>query len=939
MRKIYMCLISLVGLHFNVQAQHQFQGVNFGDMPNPVPSLTSLADFSDNPPSLAVGIPEISVPLLSISGYGGSKFGLQLGYNPTGVSPGEAAGEIGTGWFMSKGGVISRKINGMVDERFQTATNPHYEKNVFDDEYYYSLPGFSGKFKIERDVEQNTFRLVDLSPLNHVKIAYTKQNNTATLVIDSFTITDDEGNTYYFNDYSVAAAYDSFYETLEIRGLEYKSAFFLTRMTNANGVETANFTYQKNTKYDTDNTTLLYKTCMLEKINTASGNIDIVYDYDQALEKTMNDPYSIKKVSLNNSYGKVSEYAFEYSYPFPTNPGDATDKKRQLDKIKKTDGQNTIEETTFLYNPLSLGVPAFGFCGGSVQVNPPGVLNKIIYPTKGATEYVYESSETYADKSSGAYLESLTLNYSDPCTQEQPEFLNFNFDTHQTLTYSFTISGDPSKKKAFWVGYNEFYTAIDPNTGQPVLLPPVAENKRITYTLKRGTEVLTTNQKGGNERFYNYPGQYTVIANVPLQDGQVNFGLSEVVAKPGPFRNANSINANYRIRSIKRYLNNTISTPEKTISYVYDDFSIPNASSGYTARDGKILFKNVKVIEGIGTGYAKYYFKMDNDYPAYNIPKNGGIVTFQPYYNLLKSGIIDKKEVYSETNQLLGKDNYEFTFSIADDLDYFVDNGFYSKTAFISQTKSNSIVYPSGSTSFFLETSSENNVRADNFKSSSTKNTASDGTMTESFYKYAQDKNHAKLLTANMTGILLETEVKENGKIIGKSETKFDDSSNVFPSSLIGYKKQTQSPFTASTFDVYDSKGNPVQVTGKNAIPTTTIWGYNQTLSIAVIAGASYSQVASLPSVTAAITASNADCDNPSNEAALLQALENMRKDPALKDYSVTASTYDPLIGVTNSISANGIRTLNVYDNAGRLIKVKDAEGKILQENQYNYKH
>ncbi len=145
---------------------------------------------------------------------------------------------------------------------------------------------------------------------------------------------------------------------------------------------------------------------------------------------------------------------------------------------------------------------------------------------------------------------------------------------------------------------------------------------------------------------------------------------------------------------------------------------------------------------------------------------------------------------------------------------------------------------------------------------------------------------------------------------------------------------------TTSTLDVYDSKGNLVQATGKNGIPSTTIWGYNQTVPIAVIAGASYAQIASLSSVTAAIiTASDADNNNPANEPALLQALETLRQDPALKDYSITTSTYDPLIGVTNTISANGIRTTNVYDTAGRLVKVKDSEGKTLQENQYNYKH
>ncbi|MBL1220208.1 hypothetical protein JET18_05125 [Chryseobacterium sp. L7] len=939
MKKIYMCLISLVGLNLTLQAQHQFQGVNFGDSSNPVPSLTSLADFTDNPPSLALGIPEISIPLLSISGYGGSGFGLQLSYNPLNVSQDEPAGESGAGWSIFKGGVISRKINGgLLDEAFQNTANPHYEKNAFDDEYYYNLPGFSGKFKIERDTVQNTFRIVDLSPLNHVKIAYTRDSNTATLVVDSFTITDDDGSIYYFNDYSTAVGYDSSYESRGLWGLEYKSAFFLTRITGADGVEAANFTYQKTTKYDTDNATLLYKSCHLQKINTASGNIEIVYDYDQALEKTMNDPYSIKKVLLNNFYGKAAEYAFEYSYPIPPYPGNATHKRRQLDKIKKMDGQNVIEETAMLYNPLSLEAPASSPCYGSGIISPPGILNKIIYPTKGTTEYVYESSDIYANMNSEAYLEGLKMDYINSCIQHKETFFTFDFKTRETLTYTFTIPGDPSKKIPFWVNYAEIYTPDDPGTGEPVLLPPVPENKRINYTLKRGSEVLTTNQKGGHVRFYNYPGQYTVTVNVPLRHGEVSFDLQELKTVPGPYRNAGS-HGSYRIRSIKRFNGINSSTPIKEISYKYDDFAISNTSSGYTSRDSKVMFKNVKVTDGSGNGYAKYYFKLDKDYPSYQTTVNGNTVEFQPYYNLLRSGILEKKEMYSETNQLLGKDDYQYTFGIADNQDYQTDEGFYSKTAFISQTKSTSTAYPSGSAASFLQTSSENNVRSDNYKPSSSKTTAVDGTVTETFYRYAQDKNHTKLLAANMTGVLLETEVKEAGKTIGKSETKFDNFSNVYPSSVISYNRQTQSPFPASTLDVYDDKGNLVQVTGKNGVPTTTIWGYNKTMPIAVISGASYAQVSSLATVTAAINASNADRENPANEPALLLALENLRKDPALKNFGVTATTYDPLIGVTQSISANGIRTVNIYDKAGRLIQVKDTDGKVLQENQYNYKH
>ncbi|WP_131327897.1 hypothetical protein [Chryseobacterium vrystaatense] len=938
MKKIYMCIISLMG--FTMQAQQQqFQGVNYGDTPHPVPSLTSFATFTDNPPALAKGKPEISVPLLSIPGYGGSGIGLQLNYDP--INTGGVAGETGAGWLMSKGGVISRKINGIVDELFQYDE----ERFNFDDEYYYNLPGFSGKFKITRNIQQNTFTIIDLNPLNHVKIAYTKQNNPnpKTLLVDSFTITDDQGNTYHFNDYSIAVVYDGFYESKGLWGTEYKSAFYLTKITNTHGVETASFTYKKETKKNEDDW-LVYISCQLEKINTASGNIEIVYDYDQALQKTMNDPYSIKKLILSNAYAKTAEYTFEYSYPFPSGSVESKTKIRQLNRIKKMDGQTVVEETSFVYHPLtSSGVSTGSACDGSQVQNPLGVLSKIIYPTKGVTEFIYEGGEVYKDKSSAEFLESLNTDYRDGCAQSIAKSPPLNFDTRQAVTYTFTVSGDPARKRTFWLNFNAsryHYTEprpIDPNTGFPTPRPPLQPNQRLSYTLQRGSEVLVDNERTDKLQFYNYPGQYTITVNIPYVEGSGTFILSELVTKPGPYRNATG-GSPYRIKSVKRYADAGSSTPVHSVTYAYDSFSLPNSSSGYHTYDG-VMYKNVKVTEDTAKGYTQYEFKLSDSYPSYPYVKDGIDGTFRPYYNLVRSGILEKKEVYSESGKLLSRDNFEYTLALENDVDYPISGNNYSKAAYFSQTKNSSVVYPSGSASSFLASSSETNVRADNFKPSSSKSVSADGTTTESFYQYAQDKNHTKLLAANMTGIPLESEVKENGKTIGKSETRFDHATNLYPTSEISYNRQTQSPVTTSTFDVYDNKGNLVQATGKNGIPSTTIWGYHQTMPIAVISGASYSQVASLASVTAAVAASNADCDNPANEPALLQALETLRKDPALKDYGVTASTYDPLIGVTNSISGNGIRTVNVYDSVGRLIKVTDAEGKTLQENQYNYKH
>ncbi|MEY8762010.1 hypothetical protein AB8P06_20555, partial [Chryseobacterium sp. MD-1] len=212
------------------------------------------------------------------------------------------------------------------------------------------------------------------------------------------------------------------------------------------------------------------------------------------------------------------------------------------------------------------------------------------------------------------------------------------------------------------------------------------------------------------------------------------------------------------------------------------------------------------------------------------------------------------------------------------------------------------------------------------------------GSVTESNRYYPKDLSNQKLLDANLVGIPLKSEVLQDGKLTGKTETKFDDPATVYPTSQIAYNMQTQIANTMGTIESYDEMGNIREIKSQDGIPTTTIWGYYKTQPIAIIIGAKYTDIANLSTVTAAITASNSDSDNFANETALIQALDNLRKDAALKNYQITTYTYDPLIGVTTTTLPSGIREINVYDNANRLLKITDSNGKTLKEFKYNYK-
>jgi hypothetical protein len=226
-----------------------------------------------------------------------------------------------------------------------------------------------------------------------------------------------------------------------------------------------------------------------------------------------------------------------------------------------------------------------------------------------------------------------------------------------------------------------------------------------------------------------------------------------------------------------------------------------------------------------------------------------------------------------------------------------------------------------------------------------------DGNFDSKIFNYAYEKNNQKLIDANMVGIPLETIILKNGKALSKTETIYPTSlptsqtgSLLLPLSVQSIRVNTINLISAPTgevkdnevtFDKYDSKGNILQYSVKTEVPTTIIWGYNQTQPIAKIEGATYAQVE--PYIADIISKSNSDADYVS-EQTLITALDTFRNNSNLSGYQITTYSYDPLIGVTSITPPSGIREIYHYDSANRLDKVTDVNGNILKEYTYHYK-
>lgn len=901
-----------------------------GQNTSAVPTTSSFQNYVNAGVSPATGIPSVQIPIYNLESSDASfPISISLSYHPYNALENNPASEVGLGWTLFKGGSISRSVIGNVDESKNISDITESEADIF----YYSIPGYSGKFNIHKSDTGNDLVINNISGTK-LKIEYTRDLSSTKLIINSFKITDDKGYQYYFNDYNVGR-----YST-NAGTKNHKTGFELNQVKDAGNHEIVNFTYDKKVKYLGTSTTLKYQYCKLKDIITSKGKISFEFDYDQFQDRDNleNDPYSIKNIVLANKQGMmISKYEFTYGSVETnyTNSYGSFITKRTLMFLKKINRDLTLhEQTNFEYrnsnNSPSDPVPN-QICSndGGAQNHIKGILRKITFPTKGYIIYEFEANELYANKSSLNYT---GYNYiADPAVQYYGEQI-IPYNTSNSLAYTFQVPGNPGTQYPVYLENISAHDGLitDPNNPPPYFTFNVKNSAGAIMSRTKNTDCSTPNYK-------LYPGTYTIYTNNVPDDGI--FKLYQITSKPLPYSNKELELTGARIKTIRSY--DVDGTLVKTKKYEYNSFVNPLDGTGFMfypdlvepnslASSSFVLYKNVKESEISGTqnnGSIQYSFKIPEDYKN----TTGNYI----FFNITSQALMEKKEVLNSSDQLQEKTEYEYTISEIPGASGHALSSFYSYVpGFVQFTKEiNTVKYGSSN----QVTTSEVVISPNNFQQISSKLTTHNGDIQETLTKYALDIADTRLINANIISIPLETVAKDNGNILSTSKTVFGNTNHFYPTSLI-VTDLAQNPETQITFDLYDDKGNIVQSTDKAGNSVTTIWGYYQTLPIAQITGAKYNNIASVSAIAAAIAASNSDADNPANEAALLAALENLRLDPALQQYPISVSTYDPLIGITNTISSNGIKQSYEYDASGRLFRVKNANGQVIKENQYNYK-
>lgn len=225
MKRKYMFSDSIMSVHNLRTASNIYESYNVNSLQYTPksPVVSSIISQVDCPVSLYNGIPEINIPIYNIS-IDGLNIPISLNYHASGIKVAQESSWVGLGWSLNAGGVVARSIMGGDDfyeevppgyirEGYLTAPeiteevsedyfetiyeslafpNVYLVKDAEPDIFSYSMPGYSGKFLIDKSRGP-----VQVEPSVKLKIEYP----TDDALKKYFVITSPDGTKYTFRKY------------------------------------------------------------------------------------------------------------------------------------------------------------------------------------------------------------------------------------------------------------------------------------------------------------------------------------------------------------------------------------------------------------------------------------------------------------------------------------------------------------------------------------------------------------------------------------------------------------------------------------------------------------------------------------------------------------------------------------------------------------------
>lgn len=109
------------------------------------PTTASFSRYGDIPVDLSTGVPKIEIPLYTLK-TGDITIPLSISYHASGIKVKDVSSEIGLGWVINSGGIITRSVLGREDELlFLKPTPPNYT-------YPINKPAYKDSLRLAQDI-------------------------------------------------------------------------------------------------------------------------------------------------------------------------------------------------------------------------------------------------------------------------------------------------------------------------------------------------------------------------------------------------------------------------------------------------------------------------------------------------------------------------------------------------------------------------------------------------------------------------------------------------------------------------------------------------------------------------------------------------------------------------------------------------------------------
>lgn len=212
----------------------------------------------------------------------------------------------------------------------------------------------------------------------------------------------------------------------------------------------------------------------------------------------------------------------------------------------------------------------------------------------------------------------------------------------------------------------------------------------------------------------------------------------------------------------------------------------------------------------------------------------------------------------------------------------------------------------------------------------------SDGEVLKTTFDYpfhlTGEGQYNSMKNRNQISTPVQTKSYKNGTLIATQKTDYSLEGGGYRPNTISSGKGNFSLEPRVFIEDYDDKGNVTQVSRPNGEVISYLYGYGKNYVVAEIRGATAAQaISALPSGMNYNTTFQTLSENDLQSA--LQSVQN-----GLQGAQVTYYTHKPLVGLSTVTNPRGYQMSYEYNNQNRLEFIKDQEGNILEEYEYNYK-